>query len=215
MLDVCCGPGWLALELARHGQTVDAYDISPQAIALAKRMLSENPYRDGFGEVNYYLQDVTKVDLGCERYDAVSGWAAFHHIPDLSDFMERVWRALKPGGIIATMDDMPQGFIRQVYISEPFCHFAQLLHVFSRKIKKIIGVLSGTASISPEVFSPMEQGKSIPFMISRTFFGEKNMSYWKHKLQQFCGTNDVCPRTGYSPLSVARALVWQIGRCAD
>jgi len=47
VLDVCCGPGWLALELARHGQTVDAYDLSPQAIALAKRMLSENPYKDG------------------------------------------------------------------------------------------------------------------------------------------------------------------------
>lgn len=174
VLDVCCGPGWLALELARHGQTVDAYDISPQAIALAKRMLSENPYRDGFGEVHYYLQDVTQVDLGCEKYDAVSGWAAFHHIPDLSDFMERVWRALKPGGIIATMDDMPQGFIDKFISRILFVLLPNYYMSYPRKIKKIMGVLSGTARISPEVSSPMEQGKShTVYDIEDIFRGER------------------------------------------
>ena len=113
VLDIGCGSGWLALELGRRGQRVDAYDISPNAIALAKRMLAENPYLDGFGEVNYYLQDVTEVDLGDEKYDAVSGWSAFHHLPDLPAFMERVFRALKPGGIVATMDDMPRGTLEK------------------------------------------------------------------------------------------------------
>jgi 2-polyprenyl-3-methyl-5-hydroxy-6-metoxy-1,4-benzoquinol methylase len=183
VLDVCCGPGWLALELARHGQTVDAYDISPQAIALAKRMLSENPYRDGFGEINYYLQDVTKADLGYEKYDAVSGWAAFHHIPDLSDFMERVWRALKPGGIIATMDDMPQGFIDK-FLSWSVCVILPNYYMsYPQKIKKIVGVLLGTAKLSPEVFSPMEQGKgNTVYDIADIFRGEnyellENLSY--------------------------------------
>ncbi|MEK6756915.1 MAG: hypothetical protein AABZ02_12250, partial [Bacteroidota bacterium] len=36
VLDICCGSGWLALELGRRGQIVDAYDLSPKAIALAK-----------------------------------------------------------------------------------------------------------------------------------------------------------------------------------
>ena len=37
VLDICCGSGWLALELGRRGQIVDAYDLSPKAIALAKK----------------------------------------------------------------------------------------------------------------------------------------------------------------------------------
>lgn len=32
VLDICCGPGWLALELGRRGQTVDAYDLSPKSL---------------------------------------------------------------------------------------------------------------------------------------------------------------------------------------
>lgn len=36
ILDIGCGSGWLALELARNGCHVDAYDLSPKAIALAK-----------------------------------------------------------------------------------------------------------------------------------------------------------------------------------
>ena len=34
VLELCCGPGWLALELGRLGQSVDAYDISNKAIFL-------------------------------------------------------------------------------------------------------------------------------------------------------------------------------------
>ena len=113
VLDICCGPGWLALELGRRGQKVDAYDLSSKAIALAKRMLDENPFREGFGTVNYQVQDVTALDLGVERFDAVCGWSAFHHIQDLPEFLGRVFRALKPGGIIATMDDLPTGRIER------------------------------------------------------------------------------------------------------
>ena len=114
VLDVGCGSGWLALELGRRRQIVDAFDLSPQAIALAKRMLAENPYREGFGAVNYYVQDVTSLDLGRERYDAVSAWSALHHLPNLEEFMDCVWAALKPGGILATLDDFPQGRLERV-----------------------------------------------------------------------------------------------------
>jgi 2-polyprenyl-3-methyl-5-hydroxy-6-metoxy-1,4-benzoquinol methylase len=159
VLDICCGPGWLALELGRRGQTVDAYDISPGAIALAKRMLAENPYRDGFGQVNYHLQDVTQIDLGRETYDAVSGWSAFHHITNLSEFMDRVWQALKPGGIVATMDDMPRGWL-ETWLGR---FFRLLLPSYNRtyvqKFAVLLKWLMGITKAPPEVFSPMEATK--------------------------------------------------------
>ena len=159
VLDICCGSGWLALELGRRGQYVDAYDISPKAIALAKRILAENPYRNGFGEVNYYLQDVTEVDLGEEKYDAISGWSAFHHLPDLSAFMEKAFRALKPGGIVATMDDMPRGMLEK-YLE---CFLYLILPIYPRsyleKISLALQLVTGKKQFPAEFLTPMEEAK--------------------------------------------------------
>lgn len=159
VLDICCGSGWLALELGRRGQIVDAYDLSPKAIALAKTTLEENPFKEGFGAVNYHIQDASEVDLGVETYDAVSGWAAFHHLPDAPAFLERVKRALKPGGIVATYDDLHMGklektlelFLRFVL---PQCHYSYL-----QKLSIAIDLLIGKRRLPEEGFSPMEEAK--------------------------------------------------------
>jgi 2-polyprenyl-3-methyl-5-hydroxy-6-metoxy-1,4-benzoquinol methylase len=159
VLDIGCGSGWLALELGRLGQHVDAYDISPKAIAIAKRMLAENPYKDGFGKVDYHLQDVSVIDIGEEKYDAVSGWSAFHHLPDLPAFMEKVYRALKPGGIVATMDDMPRGRLEKSfeYIIEFILPIIQLS--YPQKISTVFQLLTGKKQFPAEVFTPMEEAK--------------------------------------------------------
>jgi len=159
ILEICCGSGWLSLELGRRGQHVDAYDITPKAIALAKKMLAENPYRDGFGEVNYYLQDVTQVELGEEKYDAIVGWSAFHHLPDLQLFMEKSFRALKPGGIVATMDDMPRPMSTKyleyfVYIICPTYNRS-----YREKISMAFQIITGKKAAPVEFFSPLEEAK--------------------------------------------------------
>jgi len=159
VLDIGCGSGWLALELARNGCHVDAYDISPKAIALAKKMLEENPYKDGFGSVTYHLQDVSEVDLGIETYDAVSGWSAFHHMPDVPAFMDKVNRALRSGGIVATMDDMPRGRLEQGL--EYFFEFILPTYnlTYFKKVATVFNLLTGKRKFREEIFSPMEEAK--------------------------------------------------------
>jgi 2-polyprenyl-3-methyl-5-hydroxy-6-metoxy-1,4-benzoquinol methylase len=159
VLDICCGPGWLSLELARNGQTVDAYDLSHEAIALARRMLAENPYQEGFGGINYHVGDVTKVDLGVEQYDAVTGSSAFHHIDDLRAFMETIYRALKPGGIIVTVDDMPRGAL-EIALDRFFRLILPTYNMsYWAKLKAIVKRAVGITRTAEEIFSPMEQGK--------------------------------------------------------
>lgn len=159
VLDLGCGSGWLALELARNGCHVDAYDISPKAIALARKMLAENPYKEGFGSVTYHLQDVSEVDLGTNTYDAVSGWSSFHHMPDVPAFMEKVDRALRPGGVVATMDDMPRGRIAQGL--EYFFEFVLPTYnlTYLQKMAKVFALMFGRDSYREEIFSPMEEAK--------------------------------------------------------
>ena len=71
VLDLGCGSGWLSLELARKGQIVDAYDISSKSISLAKKTLKANPYKEGFGKINYYNKDFSNIDFGENKYDAI------------------------------------------------------------------------------------------------------------------------------------------------
>lgn len=171
VLDIGCGPGWLSLELGRRGMIVDAYDLSSEAIAVANRMLEENPYREGFGQVNYHVQDVTDIDLGRERYDAVCGWSAFHHLPSLSQFMERVRVALKPGGIVATLDDLIQGplekWLQRVFsILLPSYHrsYRQKLMLLLRRLSKLdqndsYEGVSPMEALSTQEISPILYGK--------------------------------------------------------
>ncbi len=157
VLDIGCGPGWLSLELGRRGMIVDAYDLSSEAIAVARRMLEDNPYREGFGKVNYHVQDVTEIDLGRERYDAVCGWSAFHHLPNLSQFMERAWVGLKPDGIVATLDDLPQGRLERC-LQRAFSMLLPSYHrSYRQKLMLILGRLSKLDQTDlPEGISPME-----------------------------------------------------------
>jgi SAM-dependent methyltransferase len=159
VLDICCGMGWLSLELARRGQIVDAYDISPGALGVARQMLEENPYKVGFGALTYHLQDVTEVDLGIAQYDAIIGSSAFHHINGLRAFMDRITASLKPGGIIVTVDDMPIGekervmgrLLRFILPTYDRTYWQKALDAFKR--------IAGITKAPSEIFTPMERGK--------------------------------------------------------
>jgi len=178
ILEVGCGSGWLALELARHGCHVEAYDLSPKAIELAKKTLKENPFKKGFGSVTYHLQDISITDLGFEKYDGVSGWSAFHHMPDVPLFMDKVHKALKPGGIVASMDDMPRGKLEQwlEYIFEFLLPTYNLSYL--QKLKFVLKLIIGKSKLRKEVFSPMEKAKhSNVFEISEAFGNKFNVIY--------------------------------------
>ena len=187
VLDLGCGSGWLALELARNGQVVDAYDLSAKAIALAKKTLKDNPYKKGFGKINYYNKDVSEIDLGVNKYDAISGWSAFHHMPDANKFLAKAYRALKPGGVIATYDDMERGWAEPWL--EYFFEFILPVHTltYKQKLIKLFKVMRGKESLRQEIFSPMEELKhSAVVDIEEDFYDKYEVLYFNQE-NAFCG----------------------------
>ena len=188
VLDICCGAGWLSLELARRGQVVDAYDLSPKAISLAKKTLKANPFKKGFGKVNYHVGDVSKIDLGFEKYDAVSGWAAFHHLPDPPNFLEKVNQALKPGGIVATYDDLHMGkFEKALELLLRFI-LPQIHHSYLDKLSFLKGLIIGKKFLPEEGFSPMEEAKHFSVEDITKIFNEKFNVIWMLQRNAFVGT---------------------------
>ncbi|MGD8923138.1 MAG: class I SAM-dependent methyltransferase, partial [Candidatus Zixiibacteriota bacterium] len=97
VLDLCCGAGWLALEHARAGKTVEAVDLSLQEITVAKEYQStlneEIP-----GQINWIVTDLNTFEAEPGRYEVVTAWDGLHHIEKIYRLCEQINRSLKPGG---------------------------------------------------------------------------------------------------------------------
>jgi len=92
VLDVGCGAGAFAAELAKRVGRVDALDRSPAMIDEARRVTPAN--------VTCILADVRHEPLLDARYDAIVSINALHHSP-LEDVLPRLAGALRPGGVLA------------------------------------------------------------------------------------------------------------------
>lgn len=95
ILDVGCGAGYVSLELARNGHHVVAIDISESNIEIARRVLAENPYRDGFGSLRYETQP---FHLAEGSYDVVLFSVSLHHMPDPEAVVARARELVRDGG---------------------------------------------------------------------------------------------------------------------
>lgn len=94
VLDVGCGAGAFAVELAVVCDQVDALDRSPLMIELAERAVP--------GNVRCLLADVLADPLPGEAYDAIVSISALHHLP-LDTALPRLSAALCPGGVLAVI----------------------------------------------------------------------------------------------------------------
>jgi SAM-dependent methyltransferase len=93
VLDVGCGAGGLAAELARRVPHVDAVDWSAEMVARARAVVPPN--------VHLHEADVLSWQPP-HHYDAVVSVAALHHLP-LEPALERLASFLRPGGVLAAV----------------------------------------------------------------------------------------------------------------
>jgi SAM-dependent methyltransferase len=94
VLDVGCGAGSFAAQLAQRSKQVDAVDRSAAMIEEAKRRTPDN--------VNCVLADVLVDALPSRDYDAIFSITALHHMP-LQDALLVLADALRPGGVLAAV----------------------------------------------------------------------------------------------------------------
>jgi SAM-dependent methyltransferase len=103
VLDVGCGAGEFAVELATRAVYVDAIDRSPAVIEEARRVAPAN--------VTCILADVLQEPLPTAQYDAIVSISALHHMP-LEEILPRLARAMRPGGVLVAAAlprvDLPQ-----------------------------------------------------------------------------------------------------------
>jgi SAM-dependent methyltransferase len=96
VLDVGCGTGLLAQELARHFATVLAIDISAPMIAIARAKRSAQ-------NIEYRVADASSAEIE-GSFDAIVSHTAFHHVKDLAGTLTRLKALLAPHGRFLIVD---------------------------------------------------------------------------------------------------------------
>ena len=97
ILDVGCGPGVISLELARAGHHVVGIDVSKSAIRVANETLASNPFREGFGSLEYRVLSYAEAD---GTYDVVLFSGAIHHFRDPGEVVLKATKLLPAAGIL-------------------------------------------------------------------------------------------------------------------
>lgn len=103
VLDVGCGAGTLARQLAGSVPHVDGVDLSPEMIEAARRDAPPN--------VTFSVGDALSFDPPPGSYDAVLSSAVLHHLP-LAEALPRMAGWLRPGGVLAAVA-LPRGDLRR------------------------------------------------------------------------------------------------------
>ncbi len=96
-LDICCGTGDLALELAGRvtpGGHVVGCDFSEPMLDLAREKAASQA-ADG---VRFEWADALQLPYDAGRFDAVSVGFGVRNLADLDRGLSEIWRVLKPGG---------------------------------------------------------------------------------------------------------------------
>jgi SAM-dependent methyltransferase len=96
-LDIGCGRGAFARQLARRSERVIGIDLSPNMIRAARERSRDSP------NVEFDVADVMSYDLGAGRFDCIASMATLHHLP-LAELLPRLARALRPGGVLLVLD---------------------------------------------------------------------------------------------------------------
>lgn len=97
VLDIGSGPGELSMEIAKRladGGFLQGVDLSPQMVALAKRIAEQQERKN----VAFATGDALDLKFEENSFDVIVSSNAFPWVPDRQKFLKEVLRVLKPGG---------------------------------------------------------------------------------------------------------------------
>jgi len=115
MLDIGGGHGYFSVAICRRFPQLQATILDlPEAIAHAAPLLA----KEGMGDrVTHRAGNALTDDLGNEVFDLVFMSAVVHHFDDMTNrqLMQRIGRALRPGGLVAIWEPVRQDAAGEIH----------------------------------------------------------------------------------------------------
>jgi len=102
VLDIATGGGHTALAFAPHVREVVATDITAPMLEAAERHIRAS----GATNVRFQEADAMALPFDDASFDLVTCRVAPHHFPDCARFVRESARVVRPGGIVAVIDNV-------------------------------------------------------------------------------------------------------------
>lgn len=96
-LEIGCGTGAFARELARRARRVVAIDLAAEMIRVARKRSA------GIANVEFELADAMRWEFPKSQFDFVCSIATLHHL-EQRELLVKMKGALKPGGVLVVLD---------------------------------------------------------------------------------------------------------------
>ncbi len=202
-LDIGCGPGHLAIELAKMGFNAQGIDISSDMIRIAEDAAKEQ----NINSVNFKIGDIESLDYPDNTFNLVTGLGILEYLENDMPLLGEVNRVLSVGGIFITNITNIYSYR---YIFEPFYRRIKKSSRVRRFLSRLKPIISNSKSVvtdmsfaprkhSPGIFqSNLEafgfeiiEDKYIGFSIFPSpfnTFASKLTSSFEHKLERLDGT---------------------------
>ncbi|MGQ9469947.1 MAG: class I SAM-dependent methyltransferase [Nitrososphaerales archaeon] len=100
ILDIGCGPGALAIELAKRVKEVKAVDYSIEMIERARAYAMHERIEN----VEFRIGNAEQIPFSDNTFDAVAATSVIYLLYHPSIGIEEMARVVKPNGIVATLD---------------------------------------------------------------------------------------------------------------
>ncbi|HET7644662.1 MAG TPA: methyltransferase domain-containing protein [Nitrososphaeraceae archaeon] len=104
VLDVACGPGIVACELAKLVSHVTGIDITPAMIEQAKQLQNEKKLNN----LTWKIGDILKTPFDDASFSLIITRYSFHHLLEPKKVLEKMMRVAKPDGRIIIIDVTPE-----------------------------------------------------------------------------------------------------------
>lgn len=114
VLDAGCGPGSITLGLAEvvgPNGVVTGIDFEQSQVEVASAAAREA----GVTNARFQRADITQLPFADATFDAIHMCAVMCHVPDRKTALGELFRVLKPGGVISTLDPV---FSKTIWIPE-------------------------------------------------------------------------------------------------
>jgi SAM-dependent methyltransferase len=114
ILEIGTGPGWFPLLCKQRGWRCKGLEISPQLIEMAR----ETGRRYGI-DPDIELGNLEDYRLPDDFYDVVIASSVFEHVEDWRSGVRKVYRSLKPGGVLFFESTNKFSFVSGEYTGVP------------------------------------------------------------------------------------------------
>lgn len=184
LIDLACGPGRIALDLAGPFESVLAVDSEPEMVAVGARLAAKQAITNVIW-LCFRAEDLTLPDASV---DVVTVGEAFHRL-DQALVLESSMRWLRPGGVIASMGST--GILQG---QEPWqTAVSQLAREWTRDIFPQGWATSRPgAAAGPEAEATAMRHAGFRDVESRTFFVERIWTV--DEIAGYLRTTSVCSR---------------------